>query len=786
LSTLLLKGVALGGLLQLHTLVQAQDSPVVLRSSPLLEERISLRQNQEGAVFVSGRRLVMQPDLNTVLEGDARLRKPGLSMRADRLVYDQSQDVLEGYGAIQLNRPGSQFHGTTLNLKVDSFQGALAEPRFEIFANGGHGQASRLEFIDPSRAVVHQATYTTCRRTPGPDWLPAWLLKATRMNIDDEESTVKAEGVKVRFQNLPEVSIPAVSFPLTADRRSGFLPPIVGVTSRDGSEIVQPYYFDLAPNRDATVTTHVMSKRGVAVDTEFRYLERGYSGQARLNLMPSDTLSDQARWGWSSQHSGSIQTGIEGIGAIGLGLNLNRVSDDNYWSDFRRTGLVLTQRLLPSTGVLNWGRGGFNMSARVLRFQPLQDIRSTIIPPYNLTPQIGMTYAKWQANGFDWSVQADTTRFEADFSRIPNFMGRNGERSYVQTQLSRPWIRPWGFFTPKVQLHATRYQLDQPMDNGSVVANRVLPTFSLDSGLVVERDASWFGRSVAQTLEPRAFYAKTPFKDQSMLPVYDSGLTDFNLSTIYSEKTFVGNDRLIDNDALTLGVSSRFFDAVNGAELLRLGLAQRIRFSDQRVLLNSSQLPATTGLSDLLVGAGVRWDNRWALDNTVQINNQTNDISRNTLQLRYYPSPYRVLNAAYRLNRGLSEQLDIGWQWPLSDLVRRRNTASESAWTRTAGQGLGPDRWFTVGRMNISLTEGRMVESLMGLEYDAGCWIGRIVFESNQHTIATTNTRLFFQLELIGLGRVGPSPLAVLRNNIPRYQKLRDNPLQPSRFQNYE
>jgi LPS-assembly protein len=502
--------------------------------------------------------------------------------------------------------------------------------------------------------------------------------------------------------------------------------------------------------------------------------------------MPSDTLSDQARWGWSSQHSGSIQTGIEGIGAIGLGLNLNRVSDDNYWSDFRRSGLVLTQRLLPSTGVLNWGRGGFNMSARVLRFQPLQDIRSTIIPPYNLTPQIGMTYAKWQADGFDWSVQADTTRFEADFSRIPNFMGRNGERSYVQTQLSRPWIRPWGFFTPKVQLHATRYQLDHPMDNGSVVANRVLPTFSLDSGLVVERDASWFGRSVAQTLEPRAFYAKTPFKDQSMLPVYDSGLTDFNLSTIYSEKTFVGNDRLIDNDALTLGVSSRFFDAVNGAELLRLGLAQRIRFSDQRVLLNSSQLPATTGLSDLLVGAGVRWDNRWALDNTVQINNQTNDISRNTLQLRYYPSPYRVLNAAYRLNRGLSEQLDIGWQWPLSDLVRRRNTASESAWTRTAGQGLGPDRWFTVGRMNISLTEGRMVESLMGLEYDAGCWIGRIVFESNQHTIATTNTRLFFQLELIGLGRVGPSPLAVLRNNIPRYQKLRDNPLQPSRFQNYE
>jgi LPS-assembly protein len=786
LLALRLKGMAVGVVLLLQATAHAQADRLWLRSSPLLEERVSPRQDKEGAVFLSGQRLIMRPDLDTVIEGQASLRKPGLSMRADRMVYDQSQDVMEAAGGIRINRAGSQFQGSALKLQVDSFQGTLAKPKFEFFANGAHGTASQLEFLDPSRAVVQQANYTTCRRTPGPDWLPAWLLKATRMSIDDEESTVKAEGVQIRFQNLPEVSIPALQFPLTTERRSGFLPPIVGVTTRNGAEIAQPYYFDIAPNRDATVTTHVMSKRGIAVDTEFRYLEKDYSGQARLNLMPNDTLSDQARWGWSSQHSGVIQTGVEQIGGIGLGLNLNRVSDDNYWRDFRRTGLVLTQRLLPSTGVLHWGQGGFNMSARIQRWQTLQDLSSTIVPPYDRTPQIGMSYGQWQGNGFDWSVQADTTRFEADFSRIPNLVARNGERSFVHAQISRPWIRPWGFFTPKVQLHATRYQLDQPMDNGSASANRVLPTFSLDSGLVFEREAQWFGRSVAQTLEPRLFYAKTPFKDQSMLPVYDSGITDFNLSTIYSENTFVGNDRLIDNDALTLGMTSRFFDANNGAELLRIGVAQRIRFSDQRVLLNNTQVPATAGLSDLLVGAGVRWDNRWALDNTVQINNQTTNISRNTLQLRYYPTPYRVLNAAYRLNRGISEQLDLGWQWPLGDLVGRRNDAAESAWTRTAGQGLGPDRWFTVGRMNFSLKEGRLVESLIGLEYDAGCWIGRIVFENNQRSIATANTRLLFQLELIGLARVGSSPLVALRNNIPRYQNLRDNPLQPSRFQNYE
>jgi LPS-assembly protein len=617
------------------------------------------------------------------------------------------------------------------------------------------------------------------------------VLKATRLNLDEEESTVRAEGVQLRFQDMPVLGIPAVTFPMSSERKSGLLPPVVGITTTSGVELAQPYYFDIAPNRDATVTTHLMSKRGVAVDTEFRYLERDYSGQARLNLMPSDSLRDQTRWGWSSQHNGSLETGLDSVGRIGLGLNLNRVGDDNYWRDFPRSGLVLTQRLLPSTGVLNWGRGNLSMSAQVQRWQTLQDINAPITPPYDRAPQIGLHYGQWQANGLDWSVQADTTRFEASYDRIPlastaqRPVPRNGERSFVLAQVSRPWIRPWGFVTPKLQLHASRYQLDQPLDSGERSADRVLPTFSLDSGLVYERETQWFGRDVTQTLEPRAFYARTPFRDQSLLPVYDSGATDFNLSTIYSENAYVGHDRLVDNDALTLGVTSRFFDANNGAEMLRVGMAQRIRFSDQQVVL-PGQSAAAAGLSDLLLGAGVRWDDRWALDATVQINSQTDRVSRSTLQGRYSPSPYRVLNAAYRLNQGVSEQIDMGWQWPLSDLLGRRDAATESAWSRTPGQGLGPDRWYSVGRLNFSLTEGRMVDSLLGLEYDGGCWIGRVAFERIQSTVSTATSRLLFQLEFIGLARVGASPLNALRNNIPRYQNLRDSTVEPSRFQHYE
>jgi LPS-assembly protein len=326
--------------------------------------------------------------------------------------------------------------------------------------------------------------------------------------------------------------------------------------------------------------------------------------------------------------------------------------------------------------------------------------------------------------------------------------------------------------------------------------NRVLPTFSLDSGLVFERETRWFGRDVLQTLEPRAFYVRTPYKDQSLLPVYDSGATDFNLSTIYSENTYVGQDRLIDNDALTLGVSSRFFDANNGAEMLRLGVAQRIRFSDQQVVL-PGQTASKTGLSDILFGAGIRWDDRWSFDATLQANNQTHDIARTTFQGRYSHSPYRVINAAYRTNKQAtpnSEFVEVGWQWPLSDLVGNTDHQAETAWSRTPGQGLGPDRWYSVGRLNYSLKERSLVDTLFGLEYDAGCWLGRIAFERLQTNISniivnnstSATSRILFQLEFIGLARVGVSPLKSLSDNIPRYQYLRDSTVQPSRFQHYE
>ncbi len=763
----------------------AADSVPVLRASPMLQEKLSDIERQKSPIYTEGQSITARPDMDMVIEGNARLRRSGLAVQADRIEYDQTQDTVKAQGQVRISREGNRFEGPSLTMQADTFQGHFVTPTYELNKGGGHGQAQDIEFIDVNRTVIRQATYTTCTRRPGPSWLPDWVVKAATLSLDDEDATAHAQSMQLRFMDVPILSVPSLSFPITGERKSGVLSPTIITDSVNGLGVAMPYYWNIAPNRDATVTTTAMTNRGVSVDTELRYLEDRYQGKSVYNLMPADSLRHQSRWGLSSQHNGIWDTGWDAVGSLGVALNLNRVSDDNYWRDFPRAGLSLTQRLLPSTGLLSWGRGDVSMMAQVQRWQALQDVSSPITPPYDRAPQIVWRHTLWDVNGWDFATVADTTRFEANFSHIPvatKPVPMNGQRSYVSSQVSLPLMNNWGFVTPKLQVHATRYQLDNPMNDGNPSLNRVLPTFSLDSGVVFERDNQLFGRALRQTLEPRAFYVRTPYADQSMLPLYDTGATDFNLSTIYSPNPYVGQDRIADSNMLTMGVTSRYLDANTGAELGKVGFAQRFRFADQRTTLDNK--PLVNGLSDFLVGAGVRWDDRWSLDSLVQLDAQTRQTTRTTVGARFNPTPYRVLNTAYRMTRDQSEQVDVGWQWPLRDFTW--GGIDDEARSPTPGQGLGPGRWYSVGRMNFSLREHKMVDSIFGFEFDAGCWLGRVVLERLQSTVSTATSRMYFQLEFIGFGGVGSSPLKTLRDNIPRYQFLREDVAPPSRFLHYE
>ncbi len=758
-------------------LTAAPESPVRLRTSPKLEEQMPSAQRSQLPTFLFSDILSGRPDLDMTLEGRVELRRGDTVIRADRLEYYQPDDLAKARGNVRINRAGNVFEGPQLELKVDAFEGFFAQPEFFFLANEGHGQADRVDFLDENRAVIRNTNFTTCQRQPGPSWMPDWMLRAATLRIDNEEEVGEAEDAQLSFKGVTFLSVPSISFSLSEKRKSGFLAPIYGVDTISGNELTVPYYWNIAPNRDATFYPTVMTKRGVNLGGEFRYLEPAYRGQLRLDYMPGDKLRDSDRWGTSFQHQGQIATGLSALGNLGLSLNLNRVSDDNYWRDFPRGTTSLTTRLLANDAVLSWGRGPYSATLRTLKWQTLQDPASPITPPYDRLPQLAARYAQLDAGGFDVSLDGDYTQFEADRSLTGQ---ANAQRSVLLAQISRPWLSPAGYITPKLQFHTRAYQFDTRLASGATTATRTVPTFSLDSGLMFERDASYLGRAFRQTLEPRLFYVNTPYVDQNYLPNYDSGANDFNFASIYSENAFVGHDRISDNNLLTAGVTTRLLDPDTGAESARFSIAQRYRFADQNVTLPGGT-PAKERLSDVLLGAGFNWDTRWSFDSIVQYNPTTEKSVRSTIGARYNPGNYRVLNMAYRFQRDVSELVDVGWQWPLNNLWGDRGQDLGK------GRGQGPGRWYTVGRLNFSLKDRKLVDSIVGFEYDGGCWLGRIVLERLQTGLVSSNERIMFQLEFVGLSRVGIDPLTTLQRNIPRYQLLRDSTGgSPSRFSNYD
>lgn len=761
---------------------------VSLKASRALQDNLPEDALQQAPTFVSGDRIEGQTGGVVTVEGAAELRRHDTVIRADRLQLDQRTNEAQARGQVLINRNGDRFEGPELQLNVETFQGHFEKPSFTLLKNEGKGDASRVDFQGEDKAVAHDARYSTCPRTPGADWMPDWLVRATRIEFDNVAEVGTATGGVLEFKGVPILGAPYFTFPLTDTRKSGLLPPTLNIDNISGLEFTLPYYLNIAPHLDATLYPTFMSKRGVDLGGELRYLQPDYAGQVRGAFMPSDQLRDADRWGYTLQHDQRLSASRLGLdGNVGLRLNLNRVSDDDYWRDFPRATSSLTTRLLASDAVLSWARGPWAVSAGTYSWQTLQDIDAPIIPPYDRLPSLALRYSRDDAriaglNDWNWTLQSEYTRFESD----PLLTRQtNGSRSLAVAELSRRWLAPGWFVKPRAQLHATRYNFDNPLANGARSATRVVPTVSLDSGLIFEREASYLGRNFVQTLEPRAFFTWTPFRDQSLLPNYDSAANDFNFASIFSENVFGGNDRISDTRALTVGASSRLLDPGTGAEVVRVGLAQRYLFRDQNVFLpNATGLPGgdpvAERLSDILLATRVQWSPRWSVDTNFQWSPGSRESVRTTLGGRYTPGKYRVFSAAYRLQRGSSEQYDFGWQWPLNDLW------GEPARTGVPGGGLGAGQWYSVGRINYSVPDKKVVDLVAGFEYDAGCWLGRIVLERLQRSGASANQRILFQLEFTGFSRIGSNPLRTLKDNVPRYQYLREEINPPSRFQQYD
>jgi len=730
---------------------------------------------RDAPIELRAREIRGRPDIETVLDGEAELRHAGLVITADRLSYDHPDELALARGNVRATTAdGNVFTGSELRLHVQRLEGYVLEPTYHFARVDAGGAAQRIDFIDSQRAVATGATYTSC--TPDGGGAPAWILTTSRVRLDFEANEGIAEGAVLRFMGVPILGAPVLSFPLTDARKSGWLPPSINLDSKSGLQVEVPYYWNIAPNRDATLTPGISAKRGVSLGSEFRYLAPNFQGQLNLELLPSDRLAGHSRHAVQTRH---LQT--FGSDDNTLSVNLLRVSDKDYWKDFDRKLSALTPRLLPSDVLATHHVAGWTTYAHMLRWQVLQSSDGPIVAPYERAAQLGARTVRPLALGLEAAVETELTRFTDPQGTLATTRPI-GTRAHVIASIGRPWITPGWSIRPKLSVNAASYDLERPMTDGRRHAARAIPTFSLDTAWQFERDAQWMGRSLRQTLEPRLLYVNTPYRDQTGLPNFDSAGKDFNFESIYTENAFSGVDRVSDAHQLTGGVTTRLLDARTGEEVLRLGLAQRYLFRDQRVTpqpdlvnfdpaLSPQGPPLTQQLSDVLLLASTSVIPRWTMDASVQYSPENSRVARSILGARYSPGPFRTVNARYRFTRGLSEQFEIGWQWPLN---ARDRPAPGKTLAPLAGGNTCRGTWYGVGRINYSTQDRRLTDAVVGFEYDAGCWIGRVVAERLSTGRSEATTRLLFQLELVGLSRLGSNPLQVLKDNVPGYRLLRD------------
>ncbi len=717
-------------------------------------------------IVLQADRLRSITDGETEASGDVELRQGPTRIRADRLRYSTRDDRARVEGSVRIEREGALYFGPAAELTIGTLEGWFLEPEFEFLRLGTRGAASRIDFQGRSRLNAADARYTSCPRDGSGD--PDWVLQARSVTLDFDANEGRADGAVLRFLGVPILAAPGLSFPVTDARKSGWLPPSLNIDSSSGVEFSMPWYWNIAPNLDATIAPRIMTRRGIGVDGEFRYLQPNYQGRSELNWLPHDRVYGEARFALTLQHEHALPLGIRGR------FDAIRVSDDDWWKDFTRATSSLTPRLLPLVARaerdFGWRGGEGQAYLRIHRWQVLQDIDAPIVEPYARSPQLGVR-TRGRFGELELSLVTELNHFVLA-ERAGGDLRPDGWRWHASGVVAWPWRASAGGMVPRLTVNASHCRSVRPLADGRREAARLLPTLSVDAGLAFERDTDvLFGRALRQTLEPRLFYVYTPYKRQDQLPNFDAFGKEFNFSSIYSDNAFSGVDRISDSHQLTAGATTRLIDAADGAELLRLGVAQRFLFRDQRVApaLDGSVdgAPLEQRFSDVLLLASTTLVPQWSLDAALQYSQDNGRLRRSLLGATWSPAPFHTLNMRYRLARGLSEQVEAGWQWP----VYRGDGQ------RSGGRCQGT--LYGVGRINYSLRDSRITDSVLGLEYDAGCWIGRIVAERLSTGRTEATTRLLLQLELVGLSRLGSNPLQVLKDNIPGYRLLRDDPSSP-------
>ncbi len=684
------------------------------------------------------------PEEKIELRGKVDIKKDDVTLAAPEVDYNVLSDEAVARGGVVMLRGKDVLRAPELTINLTTNAGYAPFPEFFYNQHHGRGSAKSLLMSEARTQVLDQAVYTSCK--PGQD---DWLLKADTLTLDESTQTAVAKGAVLRFFGVPIFALPHFEFPLGKDRRSGVLPPSFGYNSVSGFETSVPYYFNLAHNYDLTTTVRAMTRRGLQLSADARYMSASLSSQARLDWLPNDYLFNGRRWAFASHHSYQE-------GNLSMGLNAERVSDNTFFADLSKSSNAAAQTSLPTELWARYQASWGELSARAARYQTLQDTTNSIVPAYDRLPVVDLTLKPITLNGFKFDLQAQATRFVHS-----NLV--QGNRAYAVPQLSYDYRPDWGFVSSKLALNAASYShLKGSSYTPSSSYSRTLPMASLDTGLNFERQSSWFSTSVTQTLEPRLYFLYVPFKDQANVPLFDTSVSGFSFAQIFSDNVFTGQDRIADAKHVTPAISSRWIDANSGAELFKATLGKRYYFDPQRVQLTGPSLPATVNgratSSDWLFAAAGQLTRQITVDAAVQYDQTNKEIVNSAYSLRYNPSPRQLITLSKRFTKNTQNALDLSWQW--------RMTPNSAVIGRVA---------YALDVPGASLSKG-VTETLLGYEYDGDCWVFRIA-ANRYKTIANTQaTSIYFQFDLSGLTQVGSGSLETLKRNIPGYLPFESNP----------
>ena len=679
----------------------------------------------------------------TLMSGGVLVRQGDRLAGAETASYDPDTLALSLEGGVRYEDPNSQITSESAEFSYSSglirFEGA----DFRLMDGGARGAASALEINQQGRLELDDVNYTTC-----PPDSNDWLIEANDIDLDTEEGVGTARSVKLRFQGIPILYAPYLSFPIGDARKSGILTPEFGSSGRSGRALSVPYYWNIAPNYDATLTPRLLSDRGLQVLSEFRYMTKRNGGTINFDYLPDDDKfvpddpneTDTDRHLLDVGHKTEFSRGWRGL------VDYKEVSDPRYFEDLGNSLSISSITHLNRSVQFDYYGKRWSMLGRFQDYQTIT-LDPTLTPsdqlllePYRRLPQI-LVNGSWpdQWLGLRFGFDGELVYFDKD-------IGVTGWRLDAAPMVDLPIEKPGWFITPGVILEHTRYQLENVAPGDPEDPTRTLPIASLDMGMILERTTG-SSRGRIQTLEPRLLYVHIPHREQSGLPVFDTIVPDLNLVQLYRKNRFLGVDRIADTDQLSIGVTSRILDVSSGREVITATIGQALYLSSQGVTLPGNAM-STSSSSDYIAEVRFLLFENFNFDLGYQWGTGNTGTSQSEARFQYRPRSDKILNLAYRYRKNSLEQGDVSLSWPMSK------------------------KWNIVGRYNYSFRDKEALEQFVGIEYESCCWGLRLVTRRHISTRdGTRDTSIGLQLVLKGMTSLGTKADRLLEHGILGYSR---------------